>query len=75
MLLNIQELLKPHSSSFADLVQVITYFKRASDYPTFQAVWEDWGLAGLPNTVVDAGVCRPELLCEMEAIAMVPNAL
>lgn len=74
MLLNIQELLKPHDSSFADVVQVITYLKRASDYPTFQAIWEDWGLAGLPNTVVDAGVCRPELLCEMEAIAIVPNA-
>ena len=73
-LLNIQELLKPHGSSFADVVQVITYLKRPKDYPVFRAIWEKWGLAGLPNTVVEAGVCRPDLLCEMEAIAIVPNA-
>jgi hypothetical protein len=27
----------------------------------------------LPNTFVEAGVCRPDLLCEMEAIAIIPT--
>ncbi len=72
MLLNVQELLKPHGSSFADVVQGMTYLKRVEDYPIFQAIWAEWGLTDLPNTVVEAGVCRPELLCEMEAIAIVP---
>jgi enamine deaminase RidA (YjgF/YER057c/UK114 family) len=72
MLLNVQELLKPHGSSFTDMVQVMTYLKRPSDYPIFRAIWDQWGLASLPNSVVDAGVCRPELLCEMEGIAIIP---
>ena len=28
---------------------------------------------GLPNTFVEAGDCRPDLLCELEAIAIIPR--
>jgi enamine deaminase RidA (YjgF/YER057c/UK114 family) len=73
MLLNVKELLKPHDSTFADLVQVITYLKKASYLPTFLDIWKKWGLTGLPNTFVEAGVCRPDLLCELEAIAIIPQ--
>lgn len=72
MLLNIRELLKPHGATFADVTQVITYLKWRDELDLFQKVWQEWGLAGLPNTFVEAGVCRPNLLCEMEAIAVVP---
>jgi enamine deaminase RidA (YjgF/YER057c/UK114 family) len=73
MLLNVRELMKPHGATAADMVQVITYLKSASYLSTFQEIWKDWGMMGLPNTFVEAGVCRPELLCEMEAIVMVPS--
>jgi enamine deaminase RidA (YjgF/YER057c/UK114 family) len=73
MLLNVRELLEPYGSSFADVVQAITYLKQAAYLPTFQDIWSKWGLDGLPNTVVEAGVCRPDLLCELEAIAIVPK--
>ncbi len=73
MLLNVQELLRAQDSSFADLVQVITYLKRSDYLPTFTDVWQQWGLGGLPNSFVEAGVCRPDLLCELEAIAIIPH--
>jgi enamine deaminase RidA (YjgF/YER057c/UK114 family) len=72
MLLNIQELLKPHNATFADVTQVITYLKWRDSLDLFLKIWDEWGLGGLPNTFVEAGVCRPNLLCEMEAIAIVP---
>ena len=73
MLLNVQELLRAQESTFADVVQVITYLKRRSYLPTFVDVWQQWGMAGLPNSFVEAGVCRPDLLCELEAIAIIPR--
>ena len=73
MLVNVRELLRPHNSTFADVVQVITYLKYANYLPTFVNIWKKWGLGGLPNTFVEAGVCRPDLLCELEAIAIIPK--
>ena len=73
MLLNVQELLRAQNSTFTDLVQVITYLKRRSYLPTFLDIWQKWGLSGLPNSFVEAGVCRPDLLCEIEAIAIIPH--
>ncbi len=75
MLLNVQELLRAQNSTFTDLVQVITYLKRRSYLPTFLDIWQKWGLSGLPNSFVEAGVCRPDLLCEIEAIAIIPHEM
>ena len=47
--------------------------KWRDEFELFCKIWEEWGLAGLPNTFVEAGVCRPNLLCEMEAIVIVPK--
>ena len=73
MLLNVRELLKPHGATFADVAQVITYLKSREHLDLFLKIWEEWGLAGLPNSFVEAGVCRPDLLCELEAIAIRPR--
>jgi enamine deaminase RidA (YjgF/YER057c/UK114 family) len=74
MLLNVQQLLKPHGASFADLVQVISYLKSADDLEIFRKIASEWGLVSMPNSIVKAGVCRPNLLCEMEAIAILPKS-
>lgn len=73
MLVNVRELLAVQQSTFADLVQVITYLKQRSFLPTFVDIWKAWGLDELPNSFVEAGVCRPDLLCELEAIAIIPH--
>jgi enamine deaminase RidA (YjgF/YER057c/UK114 family) len=73
MLLNIRELLAPHGASFADLTQATTYLKHASYLELCELVFAEWGMRHMPNTLVEAGVCRPDLLCEMEAIAILPK--
>ena len=47
--------------------------KSAGDFELFREICAERGLAEAPNTIVQADVCRPELLCEMEAIAVVPT--
>jgi enamine deaminase RidA (YjgF/YER057c/UK114 family) len=73
MLLNIRELLAPHDADFADVKHGITYLKSAKDLTLFLEIVAEWGLASMPNSIVEAGVCRPELLCEMEVIAVLPK--
>jgi enamine deaminase RidA (YjgF/YER057c/UK114 family) len=73
MLLNVQRLLEPQGAQFRNLVQVISYLKSAEDLTLFRDIAAKWGLASIPNSVVEAGVCRPDLLCEMEAIAILPT--
>ncbi|MCA9054627.1 MAG: hypothetical protein KDA75_12370 [Planctomycetaceae bacterium] len=71
-LLNIQQLLQAQGASFANLVQASTYLKHAEHLELYERKLEEWGIRKLPNTLVEAGVCRPELLVEMEAIAVLP---
>ena len=73
MLLNIQQLLTAQGASFADLAQAATFLKRTEYLELCELVLEEWGIRDVPNTFVKAGVCRPELLCEMEAVAVLPK--
>jgi enamine deaminase RidA (YjgF/YER057c/UK114 family) len=72
MLLNVETLLSAQKASFANVLSAVTYLKSAADAPTFQRIMRARGLAEMPNAVVHAAVCRPDLLCEMEAIAALP---
>ncbi|MBN2476950.1 MAG: hypothetical protein JXB62_20245 [Pirellulales bacterium] len=74
MLLNIEQLLAPHGAGWADLVQAVTFLKSADDLGLFREICAERGMAEAPNTIVQADVCRPDLLCEMEAIAVVPTS-
>jgi enamine deaminase RidA (YjgF/YER057c/UK114 family) len=42
MLVNVRELLGAQQSTFADVVQVITYLKQRSFLPTFVDIWKEW---------------------------------
>jgi enamine deaminase RidA (YjgF/YER057c/UK114 family) len=72
MLLNVEQLLAGQGAGLDRLVQAVTYVKHAADR---DAVLAACGAAGvpetIPHTVCVAAVCRPEWLCEMEAIAVV----
>ena len=70
MLLNVEELLTPQDAGFSDLVQVTSYLKNSSDLDLFRAVVKRWGLTDMPNSIVTASACRPDLLCQIEAIAV-----
>jgi enamine deaminase RidA (YjgF/YER057c/UK114 family) len=71
MLLNIQQLLAEQGAGFRHIVSAITYLKRAEDLPLMLETCRRRGFPEeVPNTFCVADVCRPEWLCEMEAIAV-----
>jgi enamine deaminase RidA (YjgF/YER057c/UK114 family) len=72
MLLNVETLLAAQSASFQDVLSAVTYIKRPEDAPLMRRILNQRGLGDLPNAVVHAAVCRPDLLCEMEAVAALP---
>ncbi|MBI4602511.1 MAG: hypothetical protein HY721_11180 [Planctomycetes bacterium] len=72
MLLNIRTLLEGQRATPADVVSGITYLKRPADAPRMRRILARRGFTGFPNALVQASVCRPELLCEMEVVAALP---
>ena len=46
------------------------YLKRHGDAPVLGALRRQRGFDGFPYALVEAPLCRPELLCEAEAVAM-----
>jgi 2-iminobutanoate/2-iminopropanoate deaminase len=74
MLLNVATLLSEQNASFGDVLAAVTYLKTPEDARTLHRILRDRGLEDIPNALVHAAVCRPDLLCEMEAIAALPLA-
>ena len=73
MLLNVEELLEAQNAAPDDIVTVITYLKEPKSLDLFYKVCEEHSFPkDAPNTVSVADVCRPEWLCEIEAIAVIP---
>ncbi len=73
MFLNVETLLENESATFENVVAGITYLKDLRDLKRFQELLVQRGLPNFPHSIVKAEVCRPELLCEMEVIAVVPS--
>jgi enamine deaminase RidA (YjgF/YER057c/UK114 family) len=74
MLRNIETLLAAQGATFADCVAGVTYLKQAGDTAAVRDRLRERGLAGFPCAVVEAPLCRPELLCETEVVALLPLA-
>lgn len=72
MLDNIESLLARQGASFASLISSVTYLKRPDDAPVLHTLYRRRGFADFPCAIVQADLCRPELLCETEAVAMLP---
>lgn len=72
MLRNIETLLEEQGSAFADLVSAVTYVKFADDAPAVRRMLDERGFGGFPLAIVESPLCRPELLCETEAVAVLP---
>lgn len=73
MLLNISVLLEREGAGFGDVVSAVTYLRSALFARRYHEILEKRGLVGFPHAVVEASVCRPDLLCEMEAQAVLPG--
>lgn len=74
MLVNVAALLEGEGAGFSDVVSAVTYLKRPADAARLREKLRAAGFEGFPNVLVAAPICRPELLCEVEALAVVPAA-
>ena len=74
MLLNIAALLDGQDASFGDVVSAITYLKHPADAERLRVKLREAGFEGFPHALVAAHICRPDLLCETEALAVLPKA-
>ncbi len=73
MLVNVAALLAGQGAGFGDVVSAVTYLKRPQDARLLRKKLREAGFDGFPNVLVAAPVCRPELLCETEALAVLPR--
>jgi enamine deaminase RidA (YjgF/YER057c/UK114 family) len=71
MLVNVAALLEGQGADFGDVVSAITYLKHPADAGRLRERLRDAGFAGFPHALVSAPICRPDLLCETEALAVV----
>jgi hypothetical protein len=55
------------------VVQGVTFLKSPQYAEAYRELCEERGMVQLPHTIVQADVCRRELLSEMEAIAVIPS--
>lgn len=77
-LTNIQSLLESEDADWHDIVRVTCYLVDFSYYDQFNQVrntfFDQLGIDPYPaSTCIQAQLCRPELLVEIEAIAMIPK--
>ena len=75
---NITQLLASEGASWRDVVRTTCYLADFRSYDDFNAVrnafYAEEGLDPFPaSTCVEARICRPELLVEIEAIAIIPR--
>ena len=73
-LLSIAALLEPEGATLADIAQATLFTKTDAVARTCQGVVQGLGLQALPFVQIIADVCRPELLVEIEAVALLPSA-
>jgi enamine deaminase RidA (YjgF/YER057c/UK114 family) len=72
MLQNVAALLEGQGASFGDVVYAVTYLRHPADAGRLREKLREAGFEGFPNALVAAPICRPELLCETEALAVLP---
>ncbi len=77
-LTNIRALLESEGADWHDIVRTTCYLADFRHYDEFNEVrnkfFDDECLDPIPaSTCIEARICRPELLVEIEAIAMIPR--
>jgi len=73
MILNISTLLQNQGASFSDIAYAYNYLKDPADEQLLKDKFKEAGLEGFPSIFVHAEVCRPDLLCETEVLAILPK--
>jgi len=66
---NVEVLLKEADCSYEDVCHIIVYLRDTADYDTVSSLFEE-RFHGKPYIIVQAAVCRPGWLVEMECMAI-----
>ena len=66
---NVETLLREADCSYDDVCQMIVYLRDISDYQTVRALYQE-RFPDKPLVIVQASVCRPGWLVEMECMAV-----
>ena len=66
---NVETLLKEADCTYDEVCGIIVYLRDISDYQTVKMFFEDH-FHGRPYVIVQAPVCRPGWLVEMECMAI-----
>jgi 2-aminomuconate deaminase len=76
VLANIQDVLREVGADLTDLVQVTTYLVNMNDFDGYNEVWARWFDERGParTTVAVHQLPHPNLLLEMQAVAVLPRA-
>ena len=69
---NVEALLRSGGASFADMTHLLVYLRDATDYTVVRGALGE-RCADLPVLLVQAPVCRPDWLVEVEGIAVAAN--
>ncbi len=69
----VRAILVSREMDWTNISRGIAYVKRAGDIPAFEAFRACAGLADLPLVVVNADICRDDLLFELEVDAITAN--
>lgn len=72
MLRNIEALLARQRAAFSDVQSAVTYLKHGSAARRLLASFRRDGFDGFPCAIVEAPLCRRDLLCETEVVARLP---
>ena len=70
MFVNIAALLERQGANFGDVVSAITYLKHPTDAGSLRKKLDAAEFKGFPHALVVAPICRPDLLCETEVLAV-----
>ena len=71
---NLQSLLDQQGATIGDVVSGVAYVKHPGDASLLRAILDRRGFASCACALVEAPLCRPELLCETEIVAWLPRA-
>ena len=69
MLENVEALLKEADCTFEEVGQMIVYLRDIADYAVVKAMYDEW-FPSKPKVFVNAPVCRPGWLIEMECMGV-----
>jgi enamine deaminase RidA (YjgF/YER057c/UK114 family) len=67
----ISELIAAEGAKLKDICEATVFLKRRQDFPLYQKIMEQAGIANCPSVNVVADVCRDELLFEIDAAFLV----